>query len=194
MPVTSTMLPLGAEAPDFTLPDVVSGHKFTLDDFSDRKAVLVMFLSNHCPYVKHVRGALAAIGRDYRDSELGIVAICSNDQENYPDDSPERMRVEAETQGYVFPYLHDDDQTVATAYTAMCTPDFFLFDDDRRLVYRGRLDQSRPNSGVPVTGQDLRTAIEAVLADDHVPSDQFPSMGCSIKWKPGNAPAYSSQS
>lgn len=188
------MLPLGTEAPDFSLPDTVSGHKFSLGDFADKKGLLVIFLSNHCPYVKHVRGELARIGTDYQDSELGIVGICSNDADNYPDDSPEMMKIEAETQGYVFPYLHDEDQTVASAYTAMCTPDFFLFDADRKLVYRGRLDDSRPNSETPLTGADLRAAIEAVLADGVQAEKQYPSMGCSIKWKPGNAPAYYVQS
>lgn len=190
MAVTSTMLALGTRAPDFTLPDTVSGDKFSLDDFAEKKGLLVMFLSNHCPYVKHVRGELSRLGVDYQDTRLGIVAICSNDAETYPDDSPEMMKIEADTQGYVFPYLHDEDQTVAAAYTAMCTPDFFLFDEARELVYRGRLDDSRPNSGTPLTGRDLRAAIEAVLADTSPATEQLPSMGCSIKWKPGNAPAY----
>lgn len=184
------MLPLGTEAPDFSLVDAVSGDKYTLSDFADKKALLVMFLSNHCPYVQHVREQLAALGADYELSDLGIVAICSNDPDAYPDDAPDRMKVEAETHGYRFPYLVDEDQSVATAYMAMCTPDFYLFDSGRRLVYRGRLDESRPNSGLPVTGADLRTAIEAVLAGDDVTDEQWPSMGCSIKWRPGNVPAY----
>ncbi len=194
MAVTSTMLALGTRAPDFTLPDAVSGEKFSLDDFADKKALLVMFLSNHCPYVKHVSEELARLGTDYQTSDLAIVAISSNDADSYPDDSPEMMKKEAEAQGYVFPYLHDEDQTVAAAYTAMCTPDLFLFDSDRKLVYRGRLDDSRPNSGVPVTGRDLRAAIEAVLSDSEPSTEQYPSMGCSIKWKPGNEPAYFNQS
>lgn len=187
------MLALGTPAPDFTLPDTVSGDKFSLGDFDDKKGLLVMFLSNHCPYVKHVRGELARIGTDYQDTDLGIVAICSNDSEDHPDDSPEMMRLEAETQGYVFPYLHDEDQTVAAAYTAICTPDIFLFDAERNLVYRGRLDDSRPNSDTPLTGADLRAAINAVLAGEAPIAPQYPSMGCSIKWKPGNEPAYVNQ-
>lgn len=194
MAVTSTMLPLGTEAPEFNLVDTVSGDKFSLGDYAEKKALLVMFISNHCPYVKHVRGELARLGADYHDSDLGIVAICSNDVDNYPDDSPEAMKAEAETHGYPFPYLFDEDQSVAAAYRAMCTPDFFLFDGDRNLVYRGRLDESRPDSGIPVSGRELRAAIEAVLADGEVPTDQHPSMGCSIKWKPGNAPAHVSAS
>ncbi len=190
MAVNSTMLPLGTEAPDFTLPDTVSGQKYSLDDFSDKGALLVMFLSNHCPYVKHVMAGLAQLGKDYQDSHLGIVGIGSNDVENYPGDSPEAMKSVAEEQGYVFPYLFDEDQTVAAAYQAMCTPDFFLFDAERRLVYRGRLDSSRPNTDVPVTGEDLRAAIEATLSGGDLSGQQFPSMGCSIKWKPGNVPAY----
>lgn len=184
------MLPLGTEAPDFSLVDSVSGDKYSLSDFADKKALLVMFLSNHCPYVQHVRGELARLSSDYANSELGIVGICSNDPDAYPDDAPERMKVEAETHGYQFPYLIDEDQTVAAAYKAMCTPDFYLFDADGRLVYRGRLDESRPNSGVPVTGRELRAAIEAVLQDGDVSPDQYPSMGCSIKWRPDNVPAY----
>jgi peroxiredoxin len=190
MAVTSKMQALGTEAPDFTLPDTVSGEKYSLDDFGDKKALLVMFLSNHCPYVKHVMAGLAQLGKDYQDSDLGIVAIGSNDVENYPDDSPQEMKRVAEEQGYLFPYLYDEDQTVAASYMAMCTPDFFLYDEDRRLVYRGRLDPSRPNTEVPVTGEDLRSAIEAVLAGDRVTDQQYPSMGCSIKWKPGKVPAY----
>ena len=184
------MLALGTEAPDFSLTDTVSGRTVSLSDFADETGVLVMFISNHCPYVKHVRQQLARLGRDYAESGIGIVAICANDPDNYPDDAPEKMRQEAEAHGYVFPYLHDPDQTVAAAYTAMCTPDFFLFGPDRKLVYRGRLDGSRPDSGIPVTGEELRAAIDAVLAGDEVPDEQFPSMGCSIKRKPGNEPAY----
>jgi peroxiredoxin len=190
MAVTSTMLPLGTAAPDFTLLDVVSGHKVSLDDFDSSPAMLVMFICNHCPYVQHVRSELARFGRDYQDRGLGIVAISSNDADGYPDDGPDAMRSEAEAQGYTFPYLFDEDQRVAAAYTAMCTPDFFLFDADRRLVYRGRLDESRPNNGVPLTGADLRAAADAVLAGNQVSEEQWPSMGCSIKWKPGTTPAY----
>jgi peroxiredoxin len=190
MAVTSTMLALGTRAPAFTLPDVVSGDQVSLADFDDKTAMLVMFICNHCPYVQHVRAELARFGRDYRDRDLGIVAISANDPDRYPDDGPEAMRAEAETVGYTFPYLFDEDQSVATAYTAMCTPDFFLFDANRELTYRGRLDESRPNSGVPVTGTDLRAAVDAVLAGEPVTDEQWPSMGCSIKWKPGNTPVY----
>lgn len=190
MAVTSTMLALGTEAPDFSLPDTVSGATVSLSDYADKTGVLVMFICNHCPYVKHVREELARLGTDYADSGLGIIAISSNDVDAYPADSPEAMKAEAEEFGYVFPYLFDESQTVAAAYTAMCTPDFFLFGPDKTLVYRGRLDESRPDSGIPVTGADLRAAIDAVLAGETVPEDQLPSMGCSIKWKPGNTPAY----
>jgi peroxiredoxin len=190
MAVTSTMLALGTRAPDFTLTDAVSGETISLSEYSDKKGMLVMFICNHCPYVRHVRDELARLGRDYADGELGIVAISSNDVDAYPTDSPEAMKAEAEMFGYSFPYLFDEDQSIAAAYTAMCTPDFFLFDSDRELVYRGRLDESRPDSGIPVTGKDLRAAIDAVLAGRQPSSEQWPSMGCSIKWKPGNTPAY----
>ncbi|HUF95955.1 MAG TPA: thioredoxin family protein [Acidimicrobiia bacterium] len=190
MAVTSTMMPLGTKAPDFELTDTVSGRTVSMTDFADKPSLLVMFICNHCPYVKHVRAELARLGKDYENSDLGIVAISSNDVQEYPSDSPEEMRAEAEKYGYVFPYLYDEDQSVAAAYTAMCTPDFFLFDSNRSLVYRGRLDGSRPNTGVPVTGEDLRTAIEATLAGEPVPEEQYPSMGCSIKWKTGKTPAY----
>jgi peroxiredoxin len=190
MAVTSTMMPLGTKTPDFELTDTVSGKTVSTTDFADKRALLVMFICNHCPYVKHVRDELARLGKDYENSDLGIVAISSNDIQEYPSDSPEEMKAEAERYGYVFPYLYDEDQSVAAAYTAMCTPDFFLFDSDRTLVYRGRLDGSRPNTGVPVTGEDLRSAIEATLSGEPVSEEQYPSMGCSIKWKTGNTPAY----
>jgi peroxiredoxin len=190
MAVTSTMMPLGTKTPDFELTDTVSGKTVSTTDFADKRALLVMFICNHCPYVKHVRDELARLGKDYENSDLGIVAISSNDIQEYPSDSPEEMKAEAERYGYVFPYLYDEDQSVAAAYTAMCTPDFFLFDSDRTLVYRGRLDGSRPNTGVPVTGEDLRSAIEATLRGEPVSEEQYPSMGCSIKWKTGNTPAY----
>jgi peroxiredoxin len=190
MAVTSTMLPLGTTAPDFALNDVVSGMKVSLSDFDDKPAMLVMFICNHCPYVQHVRTELARFGRDYQDSGLGVVAISSNDADQYPEDGPDAMRREAESVGYTFPYLFDEDQVVAARYTAMCTPDFFLFDSNRELVYRGRFDESRPNSGIPVSGKDLRAAVDAVLAGSAVTDEQWPSMGCSIKWKPGNTPAY----
>lgn len=184
------MLELGTEAPDFSLEDTVSGNMVSLSDYDDKAGVLVMFICNHCPYVQHVRDELARIGKDYADTGIGIVAICSNDSDNYAGDSPEAMKAEAEEHGYVFPYLHDADQSVAKAYTAMCTPDFFLFGSDRKLVYRGRMDASRPKSDVPVTGEDLRAAMDAVLAGKTVSGEQYASMGCSIKWKPGNQPAY----
>ena len=184
------MLALGTDAPDFSLPDTVSGATVSLSDYADKTGLLVMFICNHCPYVKHVREELARLGKDYADSALGIVAISSNDVDAFPADSPEAMKAEAEEFGYVFPYLFDESQAVAAAYTAMCTPDFFLFGPDKTLVYRGRLDESRPDSGIPVTGADLRAAIDAVLAGETVPEEQLPSMGCSIKWKPGNTPAY----
>jgi len=190
MATTSTMLALGTEAPDFSLPDTVSGDVVSLADYSDKKGLLVMFICNHCPYVKHVRQELARLGSDYSNSGLGIVAISSNDIDAYPADSPEAMKTEAETFGYSFPYLYDETQMVAAAYTAMCTPDFFLFGAENKLAYRGRLDESRPDSSIPVTGNELRAAIDAVLAGDLVSDQQLPSMGCSIKWKSGSTPAY----
>ncbi|MFZ0012527.1 MAG: thioredoxin family protein [Acidimicrobiia bacterium] len=190
MAVTSTMLDLGTEAPDFSLPDTVTGDTVSLSDYSDKTGVLVMFICNHCPYVKHVRDELARIGRDYADSGIGIVAISANDVDISPGDSPEAMKAEAENFGYVFPYLFDESQEVAAAYTAMCTPDFFLFGPDRKLVYRGRMDESRPDSGVPVTGGELRAAMDAVLAGEPVSEEQHASMGCSIKWAEGRQPAY----
>ncbi|MGA7097952.1 MAG: thioredoxin family protein [Acidimicrobiia bacterium] len=190
MAVTSTMLQLGTKAPDFTLPDTITGNLVSMSDFSGEKGLLVMFICNHCPYVQHVRNELARFGADYQSRDLAIVAISSNDPDAYPDDSPEAMRDEARKFGYTFPYLFDEDQSVAAAYTAMCTPDFFLFDEDRALVYRGRFDESRPNSGIPVTGAELRAAVEALLSGHSIDEDQKPSMGCSIKWKDGNQPAY----
>jgi peroxiredoxin len=183
------MLPLGTRAPDFTLPDTVGGGSVSRSDFVGRN-LLVMFICNHCPYVQHVRTELAQFARDYADTDLGIVAISANDPAAYPDDSPEMMRIEAETHGYTFPYLFDEEQGVAAAYTAMCTPDFFLFDADHELVYRGRFDETRPNMGVPASGADLRAAVDALLAGRPIPGEQWPSMGCSIKWKPGRAPSH----
>ncbi len=187
MALESTMLALGTPAPDFDLPDTVSGGTVSLGGLSS-KALVVMFICNHCPYVKHVQAGLAAFGRDYADADVDIVAISSNDAENYPDDSPEQLGIVSRELGYNFPVLYDESQEVAKAYTAACTPDFFLFGPDRTLVYRGRFDESRPNSGLPVTGADLRAALDAVLNDNAAPSGQFPSMGCGIKWKPGNEP------
>ena len=186
----STMLALGTPAPPFALPDVVSGADVSLDTFADDRALLVMFICRHCPFVKHVQGELARIGRDYAGRGVGIVAISSNDARAYPDDAPDRLAAMAREQGFVFPVCHDDSQAVAKAYTAACTPDFFLFDADRRLVYRGQLDDSRPGRPAPVTGADLRAAIDAVLDGRPVPAGQRPSVGCNIKWKPGQAPSY----
>jgi peroxiredoxin len=176
-------LALGAEAPDFALPDVVTGKTLARDDFRGNKALLVMFICTHCPYVKHVEKGLSALGADYSGKPLAIVAIGSNDAENYPDDSPAGLKRQAETMGFRFPYLYDESQAVARAYHAACTPDFFLFDGDFKLVYRGQLDASRPGNGIPVTGKDLRAAIDAVLAGNPVSADQKPSIGCNIKWK-----------
>jgi len=184
------MLALGTKAPAFALTDVTTQNLVTLDRVSDKKATLVMFIANHCPYVQHVLPELVRIGKEYEHSDLGIVAISSNDAEAYPEDSPEKMRLEAENHGFAFPYLFDEDQDVAAAYTAVCTPDFFLFDDELKLVYRGRLDESRPRTDVPVTGRDLRDAIRSALGGGDPADTQFPSMGCSIKWKPGSEPEY----
>jgi peroxiredoxin len=184
------MLPLGTEAPDFALPDVTTGRAVRRSDFDRKKALLVMFICRHCPYVRHVRRGLAGLGRDYRDRDVGIVAISANDPAAYPEDAPESLAEEAREAGYAFPYLFDETQEVAKAYTAACTPDFFLFDADRRLAYRGQFDSSRPGNDVPVTGQDLRAAIDALLAERPVPQDQRPSVGCTIKWKPGNEPSH----
>jgi peroxiredoxin len=185
----STMLELGTIAPPFTLPEV-DGGTVSIDDFAGAPALLVMFICNHCPFVKHVRAELARIGRDYGGRGAAIVAISSNDPEAYPADAPERMREEKRDAGYVFPYLFDREQDVARAYKAACTPDFFLFDAGRRLVYRGQLDDSRPSNDVPVSGRDLRTALDAVLEGRPVSQEQRPSLGCNIKWKPGNEPTW----
>lgn len=174
----STMLPIGTPAPHFSLLDTVGGKTCTLQDVRGTQGTLVMFICNHCPYVKHVREELVRLGRDYPGS---VVAICSNDAAGYPDDAPEKMAVEA--RDYDFPYLHDATQEVARAYQAACTPDFFLFGPDRRLAYRGQLDGSRPGNGVPVTGSDLRAALDAVLAGKAPATAQAPSLGCNIKWR-----------
>jgi peroxiredoxin len=183
------MLELGTRAPDFTLPDT-DGRLVSQADYRDAKALLVMFICNHCPYVKHVQHELARIGREYQPRGVGIVAISSNDVTAYPDDSPEQMREEKARVGYPFPYLYDESQGVARAYRAACTPDFFLFDRDRRLVYRGQLDDSRPKNAKPVTGKDLRAALDLVLQGRPVPAEQVPSIGCNIKWKAGKEPEY----
>lgn len=187
MAANSTMRALGTEAPPFSLQDVRTGDKISTDDLA-AGPLLVMFVCNHCPYVKHVRPGLVALGQDYADSPLDIVAISANDAERYPDDAPEQLARVADEAGYPFPVLFDATQEVALAYGAVCTPDFFLFDADRRLVYRGQMDSSRPGNDIPLTGEDLRAAIDAVLTGEPVPEDQQPSVGCSIKWKPGNEP------
>jgi len=183
------MLPLGTVAPAFTLPDV-HGKPVSLDDFADAKAYVVVFMCNHCPYVRHLRSALAKLGQDCEAKGVAMVGINSNDFDQYPDDTPARMRSEAQTYGFGFPYLVDEDQSVAKAYQAACTPDFFVFDGDKKLVYRGQFDDSRPGNDVPVTGKDLYGAIAAVLEGKAVSENQVASLGCNIKWKPGNAPAY----
>lgn len=181
------MLALGTVAPDFTLPDVVSGRQIALRDFAGKKALLVMFICEHCPYVIHVRHELARLGRDYAGSSVGIVAMSANDIAEYPDDSPENLKRMADECGFTFPVCYDETQDVARAYTAACTPDFFLFDENRKLVYRGQLDDSRPGNGEP-TGRDLRAALDALLVGKSVSPDQKPGIGCNIKWKPGRAP------
>ncbi len=183
MKTLSTMRELGTPAPDFSLPDVVSGKTIGLSSFKDDAALLVMFICRHCPFVKHVQTELARLGDDYRSRGVGIVAISANDVANYPDDSPENLKAMARELSFNFPFCYDESQEVAKAYGAACTPDFFLFNKERRLAYRGQLDDSRPDGGKPVTGRDLRAALDAVLAGRSVPGDQRPSIGCNIKWK-----------
>ncbi len=186
----STMLELDTPAPELSLPDVVSARTITLASFKDDKALLVMFICRHCPFVKHVGHELARLGVDTRGRGLGIVAISANDAANYPDDAPQHLKEMAGELGFSFPLCYDETQEVAKAYKAACTPDFFLFDKGRKLVYRGQLDDSRPDSGIPVTGRDLRAAIDAALSGRPVDPNQRPSIGCNIKWKPGNEPRY----
>jgi len=188
--VNSTMLELGTKAPKFSLADTVTGKNVQLKDFRGNKALLVMFISNHCPYVKNIKEGITEYAKDYLPKSVGIVAISSNDIENYPDDSPEKMKEDAEKYGYPFPYLWDKTQEVAKAYKAACTPDLFLFNEKHELVYRGQFDSSRPSNDKPVTGEDLREATDKVLAGEKVPEDQTPSIGCNIKWKEGNEPEY----
>jgi peroxiredoxin len=185
----STMLPLGVTAPDFQLPDT-SGKVVALADFKDKPALLVIFMCNHCPYVIHIRTGLAQLARDYAPRNVAIVGINSNDVGNYPDDSPTKMKAEVKSAGYIFPYLYDETQAVAKSYRAACTPDIYLFDKNRKLVYRGQFDDSRPGNGMPVTGRDLRTALNAILAGESVSPNQKASIGCNIKWKSGNEPDY----
>jgi thiol-disulfide isomerase/thioredoxin len=188
--VPSTMLDLGTPAPDFTLSEPATGRSVSLGDFDGAPALLLMVLSNHCPFVKHVADEIASFAREYRAKGLAVAAINANDVDKYPADSPEKMIEEVERRGYDFPYLFDESQETVKALRAACTPDFFLFDGERRLVYRGRFDASRPSLDEPVTGSDLRAATDAVLAGGAPSPEQLPSAGCNIKWKPGNAPAW----
>ena len=185
----STMLPLGTQAPDFSLPDP-SGKPVSLADFANAPALLVVFLCNHCPYVKHVAAGLAQLAADYQPRGVAVVGINANDVDSYPEDSPAKMAEEVKRRGYTFPYLYDATQEVAKAYSAACTPDFFLFDRARALVYRGQMDGARPGNNVAVSGEDLRAALDAVLAGRPVSAQQRASLGCNIKWKPGNEPDY----
>ena len=186
----STMLELGTGAPDFQLSDVVSGETISLATFADKKGLLVMFICRHCPYVKHIEKELARLGQDYANADLGIIAVSSNDAEEYPDDAPDQLKAMAQELGFMFPFCHDESQDAAKAYSAACTPDFFLFGSDRELVYRGQLDDSRPENDQPVDGHHLRAALEAALNDQPVRIDQKPSVGCNIKWRAGNEPDY----
>ena len=188
--VTSTMLALGTEAPDFSLPEPSTGENVALSRFDGAPALLVVFLSNHCPFVKHLADHLAGVATEYQARGVAVVGINANDVVNYPDDSPAKMADEVARRGYSFPYLFDESQEVAKAYRAACTPDFFVFDGDRRLVYRGQYDGSRPSLDVPVTGADLRTALDAVLVGEAPSGEQVPSVGCNIKWKAGNEPGW----
>ncbi len=186
----STMLSLGTSLPSFELPDVVSGKKISSPRFSESSGILVMFICRHCPYVVHVQDELARLGKDYAKKNIEIVAISSNDASNYPDDRPEQLKAMAQELAFTFPYCYDEGQEVAKAFTAACTPDFFLFDRNQQLVYRGQLDDSRPGNGKPVTGKDIRAAIDAVIAGQSVSQGQRPSVGCNIKWKSENSPSH----
>lgn len=185
----STMMELGTKAPDFELPDT-KGKMVSLQDFEEAELLVIVFMCNHCPFVKHVRQEIINVANDYKPDGVEFVAINSNDVENHPEDSPERMALEAEKYDYPFPYLYDESQEVAKKYRAACTPDFFVFDEDRELVYRGQLDDSRPGNDESIDGSDLRTALDDLLEDKEISIEQKPSMGCNIKWKPGNAPEY----
>lgn len=179
----STMPALGTQAPQFSLPDVVSGKTTSIDDVAGEKGLLVMFICAHCPYVIHVQSQLAQLGKDYQDSGVGIVAICSNDIQVSPGDAPANLKTQAQEQGFTFPYLHDESQEVARAYDAACTPDLFLYDSNRKLFYRGQFDGARPGNDVPVTGKDLRAALDALIAGQPAAEEQIPAMGCNIKWR-----------
>jgi peroxiredoxin len=183
MKTTSNMIPLGTVAPDFTLLDTVSGKQLSLQQLKSKHGTVIMFICNHCPFVKHVQQELIKIAKDYQPKGIAIIAICANDAEEYPDDSPQKMQQMAKQSGYTFPYLYDEMQEVAKAYQAACTPDFYLFDKDLLCVYRGQLDDSRPGNTIPVTGKDLRTALDNLLAGKPIDADQKPSVGCNIKWK-----------
>jgi peroxiredoxin len=184
------MLKLGTPIPKFSLKDVTTGEEINPNSFEDKKALLVMFICRHCPFVYHVQDEIASIGHDYLNKDIGIIAISSNDVGDFPEDRPQNLKIMAKEMGNVFPYCYDESQEVAKAFTAACTPDFFLFDKERKLVYRGQLDDSRPGNGVPTTGEDLRSAIEAVLDDKPVNPVQKPNVGCNIKWRSGNEPDY----
>jgi thiol-disulfide isomerase/thioredoxin len=186
----SQMIDLGTEAPNFSLPDVVSGKNVSLDDFPDAKGFMIAFICNHCPFVQLIRHEFARYGREYSAQGIAVIAINSNDIQAHPEDGPDAMRDDARRFGYTFPYCLDEDQSVAKAYQAACTPDLYLFDANRKLVYRGQFDAARPGSDVPVTGADLRAASDALLAGRPIPEPQLASLGCNIKWKPGNEPAY----
>jgi peroxiredoxin len=186
----STMLPLGTELPDFSLRNAVDGRRVTPADYHGSVALVVMFICNHCPFVKHVMKELGRLTREYLPKGAAFVAINSNDVQAHPDDSPEHMQELAVTEDWIFPFLYDGSQEVAKAFRAACTPDFFVFDEERTLVYRGQLDDSRPGNDVPVTGRDLRAALDALIAGKSVPTEQRPSVGCNIKWMPGNEPDY----
>jgi peroxiredoxin len=185
----STMLPLGTTAPDFALPDC-EGKTVTRDSARGTAGILIVFMCNHCPYVKHIASELASLANEYMARGVGVVGISSNDVESHPDDAPDKMRQEAQQQGYQFAYLYDQSQSVAKAYRAACTPDFYLFDRDMKLIYRGQLDDTRPKQGTQATGKDLRAALDAMLSEKPIPEPQKASLGCNIKWKPGNEPDY----
>lgn len=186
----STMLPLQTQAPDFSLPDVVSDKIISLKDFEEKDAFLIFFICKHCPYVQHVKKELAKIGNEYHAKGVGVIAISANDAMSYPEDQPESLKEMAEELHFSFPFLYDESQETAKAYTAICTPDIFLFDKQKKLVYRGQIDGSRPGNNIPITGSDLRKALDAVLSGKEVDENQKPSSGCSIKWKEGNEPQY----
>ena len=188
--VESQMLPLGTKAPSFTLYDIITDQELSLDEMRGKNGTLVFFISNHCPYVVHLRDHFKSVFNEYERRGVSFVAVCSNDIETYPIDSPEHMKELAEELDWKFSIVFDESQEVAKSYRAACTPDFFLFDNDLKLYYRGQFDSSRPKNDQPVTGQDLRNALNSLLAGNKPPEDQFPSLGCNIKWKPGNEPDY----